>query len=305
MLVASAGGHLDELMIMVDMLAVPTEDAVWVTSRNAQTESVLADREVVWLPRIGSGQYGLAARAIPAAIGLHRRLRPDLLVSTGALFAAPSLFAARVMRTETWFVESATRILGPSATGRFAQRAAGARLFMQRPGWDDPRWTVVPSVFDAFEGIERTPGELRPPTKVVVSLGSEVWPFVRAIESVRRLLPDAEIVWQTGTTRYDVDGEPLRQWVPAAELRHAMASADLIVTHAGVGSVLASLECGKVPVVLPRLNARGEHVDDHQREFADMVSGRGLAVSVDPDELSLDDLIAATSRSVRKREIFD
>lgn len=301
MLVASAGGHLDELMILVDTLGAPIDDAVWVTSRSAHTESLMRDREVIWLPRVGSGEKSKAIRAMPAALQLHRRIRPELVVSTGALFAVPHLIAARLHRCETWFIDSATRVQGPSATGRLAQRLPGTRLFMQRPGWSDPRWTDVPSVFDAFESTDESASRVHGVQKVVVSLGSERWPFGRAVRGVLELLPGTDIVWQTGVTEHYVAGERLRQWVPADELRREIAEADVVITHAGVGSVLSCLESGKVPVVLPRSAGRQEHVDDHQREFADLVDQRGLAVSVDPDALSMADLVRAASlRAVRR-----
>jgi len=299
-MVASAGGHLDELMILADSIDVPTSEVVWATSRSAHTESVLRDRSVVWLPHIGSGEKMKALRALPAALRLQRRLRPDLVVSTGALIAVPHLLAARIRGCETWFIDSATRVHGPSLTGKFAERFTRARLFMQRPGWGDPRWTAIPGVFDAFVPLpERRVGRLM---KVVVSLGSERWPFERAVSRILELLPNADITWQTGVTEYEVGGSPLRQWVPAADLRAEMASADLVITHAGVGSVLACLECGKVPVILPRSAARGEHVDDHQLEFAELVDARGLAVSADADRLTLTDFRRAAGRRVERSD---
>ena len=42
----------------------------------------------------------------------------------------------------------------------------------------------------------------------------------------------------------------------------------MVVTHAGVGSILTCLLNGKRPVVVPRLAGLGEHVDDHQLELA-------------------------------------
>jgi UDP-N-acetylglucosamine transferase subunit ALG13 len=53
-------------------------------------------------------------------------------------------------------------------------------------------------------------------------------------------------------------------------------------------------------VLVPREHRFGEHVDDHQRQIADRVSGRGLAVTAAADQVTLDDLeraagLAATS----------
>ena len=86
--------------------------------------------------------------------------------------------------------------------------------------------------------------------------------------------------------RPERDGQLLSQWLPADELRAACESADVVITHAGVGSALMALTAGKVPVLLPRRAELGEHVDNHQTDFGASLSDRRLAVSVDPDELT-------------------
>jgi UDP-N-acetylglucosamine--N-acetylmuramyl-(pentapeptide) pyrophosphoryl-undecaprenol N-acetylglucosamine transferase len=304
LLVASPGGHLDELRIMVDLLGVDQTDAVWVTGRTAQTESLLSGRDVIWVPRVGSGEMRKAALGLPAALSIQRRVHPDLLVSTGALFSTPHLLAATLRRCETWFIDSATRIHGPSHTGQFARRLTRADLFVQGEGWGDPAWTPVPSVFDAFEAVPQpAPVGADGIRTAVVSLGTELWPFQRAVDRVLDLLPHTDIYWQTGVTEVTLHGRRLQQWVPALELHEAFEKADVVITHAGVGSALVALDRGKVPVILPRRQAHREMIDDHQVEFADMMVERSLAVSVDPDELTLDHLSSAANLAVRRRTV--
>lgn len=302
MLVASPGGHLDELRILTDLLHIDVSDALWVTGKTTQTESLLEGKEVAWLPRVGSGEMRKAALGLPAAIRLHRRFRPELLVSTGALFSTPHLLAASLHGCETWFIDSATRIDGPSNTGVFARRFTRAKLFAQGDGWGDDRWAHVPSIFDAFEAVpKQTPFTAEHIRTAVVSLGTELWPFQRAVDRALELLPNAEIYWQTGVTEASLDGQPLQQWVPATDLRRAFAESDVVLTHAGVGSALVALEGGAVPVMLPRRQAHGEMIDDHQVEFADMMTRRALAVSVDPDDLTMEHILRAANLTVRRR----
>lgn len=305
LLVASAGGHLDELMIHVARLGIDRSTAVWVTSPTPQTESLLKDERVIWVPRVGSGEVGKAVRGLTRALRIHRQVKPDLVVSTGALFATPHLLAASLMGCETWFIDSATRVAGPSSTGKFVQRLTRAKLYSQSDRWDDARWTPVPSVFDAFEPYP-LPDSQQPTalTRATVSLGSEIWPFPRAIERVEGLLPEADITWQVGTTEYPKDGRLLPQWLPADELRSAIGQSDVVVMHAGVGSVLVALDEGRVPVILPRRQRHKEMVDDHQTEIAALLADRGLAISVDPDELTLEHLVRAASMGARRRVDF-
>ncbi len=302
LLVASAGGHLDELAILARTWGLDRTDHVWVTSRTPQTESLLADEQVIWLPRVGSGETVKAMQALPAALRIQAKVRPEVMVTTGALFTTPHLLAARLHRTETWFVDSATRIDGPSNTAKFAQRFTRAHLFAQGPGWGNPRWLPIPSIFDTFEAAEadRVPDRIR---SAVVTLGSELWPFDRAVSRLLDLLPDVDITWQTGTTEAMYRGQRLPQWVPANELRSSIREADVVIAHAGVGSALVALDEGKIPILLPRLSRHQEMIDDHQVEFGRLMAEKGLAITIDPSELERTHMVTAAALRARRTDI--
>jgi UDP-N-acetylglucosamine--N-acetylmuramyl-(pentapeptide) pyrophosphoryl-undecaprenol N-acetylglucosamine transferase len=292
LLVASPGGHVEELRLLAPRLGIGLDQVQWVTSRTPQTESLLAGETVHWMRHVGSGDLTGAARLLPTAVALHRRVRPRLVVSTGAAAAAPHLVAAAVARCPVTYVESATRVTGPSQTGRLAQRLPRTTLFVQGAGWGDPRWTPIPDVFDAFQVTPRT-GPAREVRSAVVTLGTERFPFSRAVERAAALLEGRDVFWQTGSTSAEHLGEPLPQWVAADDLRRACRDSDVLITHGGVGSALVALESGKVPIILPRRADRGEHIDDHQLEVAGVLAGRGLAICVDPDDLTEEHLQAA------------
>jgi len=105
-------------------------------------------------------------------------------------------------------------------------------------------------------------------------------------------------VWQTGDT--DVTGLGIvgHHAIPERDLTQAIREADVLVAHAGVGTALAALEVGKCPVLVPRRLSHGEHVDDHQTQIAAELDGRGLAVSVEADDLTLDHLLRAAATRV-------
>ena len=112
------------------------------------------------------------------------------------------------------------------------------------------------------------------------------------------LPPEVEVLWQTGATDVTEFGIDSVYALPEKELSEAMREADVVVTHAGVGTALAALEVGKCPVMAPRLAAHGEAVDDHQVQIAEQLSERGLAVTVDAEEIAFEHLLDAAGRTV-------
>ncbi len=67
-----------------------------------------------------------------------------------------------------------------------------------------------------------------------------------------------------------------------AEYRQAFLGADLVVAHAGMGTILTALDLGKPLLVMPRRAELGEHRNDHQlataRQLEELVQ---LAVAWD------------------------
>lgn len=293
LLVASPGGHLDELYELAPRLLDGDGERLWVTAATPHTTCVLAGERTVWVPPVGSRQLGRALVSMPRAVALLRRYRPRLVVSTGAALAAPYLVAARALGVETHYIESATRLDGPSLTGRIVARVPGTRLHHQSFRRPAPRWHHVGSVFDAF-----LPGPSvdRPVRRAVLILGTERHPLHRALSMVRQAFaPEVEVLVQTGHTPVRIPPAAYRQWIPYDELVGEVERADLVITHAGVGSVLSVLRAGKHPVVIPRRADLGEHVDDHQSELADMLSARGL-VTLAPADGNLTPVLAQAAR---------
>lgn len=62
---------------------------------------------------------------------------------------------------------------------------------------------------------------------------------------------------------------------PRDEIVALVAEARVVVTHAGIGSVIDALKAGRPLVVVPRLRRFGEHNNDHQLDLARAVERRG------------------------------
>ncbi|MDO5663198.1 MAG: glycosyltransferase [Brachybacterium sp.] len=308
LLVASTGGHLEQLARLEPRLRPEASYAEFVTFDDQQSRSLLAGRRVSYVPRIPPRGLRQALQAVPHAIRILRAGRFDSVVSTGSAIAVPFMLAARSMGVECHYIESAARTDGPSLTGRILARVPGMHLYSQYPDWALDPWGYGGSVFDGFTSTETDERRTTSVDRVVVTFGTmQGYPYRRAVEVVHRLLPefaapDATVLWQVGDT--PVDDLPIQAagLVPSRDLQQAITEADLVIAHAGVGSSLQFLDAGLCPVLLPRSAARREHIDDHQWLIARELAGRNLAVSRDADDLTVSDIETALSRRALRAE---
>jgi UDP-N-acetylglucosamine transferase subunit ALG13 len=298
LLVASAGGHFEELRLLRDRLGVTPGESTWVTWETPQTRSVLGSEDWISIKRSRPRD---ARRAIGDTFVARRILSSrkwDRVISTGSLVAVPFLTVARCYGLACHYIESAARMTGPSLSARILERVPGVHCYAQSREWASRRgsWDYRGSVFDAFTPEPRATRELR---KVVVTLGTSRYGFPRLVSALRAVLPKSvEVTWQIGSTTLDDTGLQAHSHMSQHDLSAAMREADLVIAHAGVGTALQAMESGHCPVLVPRRADLGEHVDDHQFQVAAELSRRGLATLCKPEELSLDVLWGAGGRGI-------
>ena len=295
-MVASTGGHLTQLTRLAGRLGVDPESP-WVTFDTPQSRSLLRGREVHYVPYVRPRDYRGVARAT-------RLLQPfmkavDGAVSTGAGLALAVLPQIALRGKPAVYLESISRVQGPSLTGRILARVPRVGLYGQHSGWLTGPWRDGPSVLGQYR---TRPVTAVSPRSIFVTLGTiRPYRFDRLIDTVLaycRLHPEVDVLWQVGCTdRRDLPGRVVEQ-LTDAEFGEALGEHDLIVAHAGVGSALGALSVGRCPVLLPRSGRFDEAVDDHQVQIAEMLQSRGRAICVDPADLELDHLMRAAALRV-------
>lgn len=104
---------------------------------------------------------------------------------------------------------------------------------------------------------------------IVCTLGTHPQPFDRVLDWLLPVIDDEELVVQHGATEKRSGARRVRwhQFLDYDELAELIRTADVVVSHAGVGSLMTAIGLGSVPVAIPRSQAEGEHVDDHQLEI--------------------------------------
>lgn len=123
---------------------------------------------------------------------------------------------------------------------------------------------------------------------ILVTVGTQL-PFDRLVAAMDAIAADLgePVMAQIGVTSYGPRHLDWASTLSPVKFDAAIASARLLVSHAGTGSILAA-QSHRIPVILmPRRADLGEHRNDHQLATVAGLAGRpGLYVANDADELA-------------------
>ncbi len=111
---------------------------------------------------------------------------------------------------------------------------------------------------------------------IFATCGSSHFRFDRMMQALA-LLPAAQLYVQHGPADPPPQVRAVR-FLPFDRLMDSITEADVVITHAGVGSILCAIRAGHTPVIFPRLKRYHETVDDHQAELARALAARGSAI---------------------------
>lgn len=113
---------------------------------------------------------------------------------------------------------------------------------------------------------------------IFVTVGTHEQQFNRLIEEVDKLKEDGtiteDVFIQTGFSTYEPKHCQWSKLISYKEMNRKIKEAGIIITHGGPASFIAPLQIGKIPIVVPRQEKYGEHVNDHQLEFTKNVEER-------------------------------
>lgn len=88
-------------------------------------------------------------------------------------------------------------------------------------------------------------------------------------------------------------------YLPFSGMLEKLEVADVVISHAGVGTILCAIRAGHTPIIIPRLKRHREAVDDHQAELAVALAERGTVVLAASFE-DLPDAVAAVPQRRRR-----
>jgi UDP-N-acetylglucosamine:LPS N-acetylglucosamine transferase len=129
-LISTPGGHLIQLASLRQ--AWGGYDVVWITGDTSDARSILQGERVYHAFGPAERSAVNLVRNLGLAWRLVRELRPKLIVSTGAAMCVPFVWVGRLLGVKVFYIESVTRIDGPSLTGRLVAPLAH-RVYVQWP----------------------------------------------------------------------------------------------------------------------------------------------------------------------------
>ena len=129
---------------------------------------------------------------------------------------------------------------------------------------------------------------------IFVTLGTFPTSFVRPLAVLHECCLNnkinTEIVVQCGYTEFESEFFEMRPFIQPNELDELTKNADLIITHAGTGSMIKAIKYGRKIIAIPRLGKYAEAVDDHQLEILEVFAEKGYVLPWHEDQ-NLEDLL--------------
>ncbi|WP_423494739.1 glycosyltransferase [Microbacterium esteraromaticum] len=296
--VVNAGGHLSEAIRLSARIGA-SSDSLWVTPETSHAQGHLAGARTRWVPYVKPRDLRGSVRTARIVRDLVAREHFDVCISTGAALAALALPLVRIRGIRTVFVESLARPNGFSLTGRMLNLVPGVDTLTQYRHLERRSWRFSGTILDGYSRRDLKP---RSPRRIFVTLGTiRPYRFDRLVDAVLSIVePGDHIVWQLGgTSREDLPGESHVDLSPE-RLRREVERADVVITHAGIGTILDVLDAGKVPLLAPRMADHGEHVDAHQADITRVLTESGLALGFDLERPKREILNSAAAVKVER-----
>lgn len=137
---------------------------------------------------------------------------------------------------------------------------------------------------------------------ILVTLGTQKQQFTRLLDYIENASIDDEIIVQAGFTKYHSSKMKIFDFIDYDKMNQYLDKADLIITHAGTGSIVSALQKNKKVIACARKSEYQEHVDNHQEEIVSVFYEEGYILKID-DEINLDDVMKNINKFKPKKFI--
>lgn len=106
---------------------------------------------------------------------------------------------------------------------------------------------------------------------ILITLGTQDKGFERLLEAVDQAIEkgniEEEVVAQIGYSKYQSKNMKIFDFTDRDKMEKWVEKCNLLITHGGVGSIIAGLNHKKPIIAAARLKKYGEHTNDHQKQI--------------------------------------
>lgn len=104
---------------------------------------------------------------------------------------------------------------------------------------------------------------------IYVTVGTQL-PFARLVRAVNDLAADKgyDVIAQIGPDESHYHAIKTSDFVDPEDASRFIQEADVVIAHAGMGTIISASQLGKPLIVMPRQFQYGEHRNDHQMATA-------------------------------------
>jgi UDP-N-acetylglucosamine transferase subunit ALG13 len=115
------------------------------------------------------------------------------------------------------------------------------------------------------------------PHMIFVTVGNHYQGFDRLIKKADEIASHTsyDILIQKGYSSYRPQSARYFDFVPIQEAMQYIQASELVISHAGIGTIILCKEYGIPLIIFPRRKIYGEHGTDHQVEIARAIEERG------------------------------
>ena len=128
-------------------------------------------------------------------------------------------------------------------------------------------------------------------------------PFDRLIQAVEQWAltqsPRKEIFAQIGTGQFIPTAFPAERFLDPLAFESRFEEAELVISHAGMGTIITALEFGKPLLVMPKRASLGEQRNEHQLATVEHVC-RKFSICVAHDEQEFPHVVDRFLRTIGK-----
>ncbi len=133
---------------------------------------------------------------------------------------------------------------------------------------------------------------------ILVTVGTEKFQFDRLMVWISILVKQdwmqEKVVVQYGNCMFVPRGIEAYKLLPASEFQELAMSANLLIGHCGEGTLLLAEKISAPYILVPRIAALKEHVDNHQLELANKLVDTGVPIA-----FSLEGLLELVRNPIR------